>query len=586
VTYYPEEVKQHIDLPDIPLQKLLEDSAYRHPDATATTFFGATLSYAALDREANRFAHGLISIGVAPGDRVAIHLPNSPQFLICLFGTLKAGAVATLASPLHEVRELTYQLNDSGARILVTLSRKDILGKAIAARRESGVEHMIVTNIKDYFSPALRKLFTLFKEKKEGHRAELDSVDRQVWLKDVVKGQPDEIPGIRIDPHSTALLQYTGGTTGLPKAAELTHYNLASNALQARAWLHNMEIARERVLMVLPLFHVYALTSCIFSIVCAANIILMPRFDLSEVLKAIDKMKPTIFPGIPAMYAAINHSLKREQDDKDKKIDLTSIRICVSGADKLLEDIQREFEELSGGTVVEGYGLTEASPITHAIPITGLRKIGSIGLPMPNTEVRIVDLDSGEDLPPGEVGEMLVRGPQVMKGYWGEAATSEDAFTDDGWLKTGDMARVDEDGFYFIADRKKDLIITGGLNVYPREIEEVLSQFHKIREVAVKGLPHQLKGEIVKAYVVLKENEKATSSEIKKYAQDKLASYKVPNKIEFRTELPRNILRKVLKRKLEDEPEDGPDEVTEGAAGDAHEPEAASPDTTKSREGD
>lgn len=553
MSYYPDDVPRQIKIPNHPLQRLLEDAAYMHPGATATTFFGATLSYLELDREANRFAHGLITMGIEPGDRVAIHLPNCPQFLICLFGTLKAGAVATLASPLHEKRELSHQLTDSGARVLVTLSRKDILRKATTASKGTPVEIILVTSIKDYFSPAMRLLFTLFKEKKEDHRAQLDPEAGQLWLRAMMKGEPNETPGIHIDPEATALLQYTGGTTGLPKAAMLTHRNLVANAAQCHTWLNYLAESEERVLMVLPLFHVYALTSCMFSISYSANIIMLPRFDLAEVLKSIDRERPTIFPGIPAMYAAINHSLKRDQGGGKQKIDLTSIHTCVSGADKLPVDVQREFEELSGGRVVEGYGLTEASPVTHVNPIRGMRKEGSIGLPVPNTEVRIVDLKTGEDVVEGEVGEMLVRGPQVMKGYWGHASESEDAFSGDGWLKTGDMARVDEDGFYYVADRKKDLIITGGLNVYPREIEDVLSQFYKIKEVAVKGIPHKLKGEIVKAYVVLRENEQATASEIRKFAQEKLAGYKVPSKIEFRSELPRNILRKVLKRELGDE---------------------------------
>ncbi|RJQ42342.1 MAG: long-chain fatty acid--CoA ligase [Gaiellales bacterium] len=561
MTYYPPEVPRQIEIPDYPLQHLLESAACQHPDAVATTFFGATMTYSRLEQEANRFAHGLIDMGVAPGDRVAIHLPNSPQFLICLFGTLKAGAVATLASPLHEVRELAYQLNDSGARVLVTLSRRDILKRARAAREDSSVERLIVTSIKDCFSPSMRLLFTLFKEKKEGHRAELDAARGEVWFESVLERKPDETPGVRIDAGSAALLQYTGGTTGLPKAAELTHRNLVANALQSRAWLHNMVDARERVLVVLPLFHVYALTSCMLAISRAASLILLPRFDLAEVLKTIDRERPTLFPGIPAMYAAINHSLERDRADGRKKIDLSSIHTCVSGADKLPREIQQEFEELSGGRVVEGYGLTEASPVTHVNPIAGMRKTGSIGLPLPNTEVRIVDIETGEDLPTGEIGEMLVRGPQVMRGYWGQAALSEDAFADGDWLRTGDMASVDEDGFYFIADRRKDLIITGGLNVYPREIEEVLGQFHKISEVAVKGVPHKLKGEIVKAYIVLKDNEKATASEIRNFAQEKLAGYKVPNRIEFRSELPRNILRKVLKRELGNDGDDAEDET-------------------------
>ncbi|MDO8735506.1 MAG: long-chain fatty acid--CoA ligase, partial [Thermoleophilia bacterium] len=480
---------------------------------------------------------------------VAIHLPNSPQFLICLYGTLKAGAVATLVSPLYETRELTYQLTNSGARVMVTLSQQDILAKAEAAHRQAGLHHLIVTNIKDYFPSALRKLFTMFKEKKEGHRADLDPSRGQLWLRDILKGQPANRPELRFDTAATAVLQYTGGTTGLPKAAELTHDNLVANTAQVRAWLHELRETEERMLMVLPLFHVYALTCCNLIIDLAGPAILVPRFDLTDVLKTIDREKPTVFPGIPAMYAAINHSLERGGEDA---ADLSSIRLCFSGADRLTQEVQADFERLSGGRVIEGYGLTESSPVTHVNPMHGPRKDGSIGLPIPNTYVRIIDLETGDDVKPGDDGEMLVRGPQVMKGYWNEPEETAAAINPEGWLHTGDIARADDDGFYYIVDRKKDIIITGGINVYPREVEEVLAQFSKVKEVAVKGLPHKLRGEVVKAYVVLKENEQATASEIRKFAREKMAEYKVPQKIEFIDELPRSVLRKVLKRKLDD----------------------------------
>lgn len=551
MTYYPREVSRQISWTRRPVQALLEDSAKRHPEAVATSFFGATLTFQELDREANRFAHALAGLGVLPGDRVAIHLPNSPQLVICLYGALKAGAIATMICPLYEKRELSFQLNNSGARVMVTLSQQSILSKAMAAQREGQLQHLLVTNIKDYFPPALRALFSVFKEKKEGHRAEILAANGQFWLKDLLKGQPKERPAWTGDTSDTAVLQYTGGTTGLPKAAELSHDNLVANAAQTRAWLYELKEAEERMLLVLPFFHVYALTCCNLIMDLAGSAILVPQFDLSEILKTINREKPTVFPGIPALYAAINHSL--EHGGKEGKADLSSIRICFSGADRLPGEVQADFERLSGGRVVEGYGLTEASPVTHVNPLHGPPKTGSIGLPVPNTEVRIKDFTTGRDSKPGNEGEMLVRGPQVMKGYWNEPDETADVITTDGWLHTGDIARIDEDGYYYIVDRKKDIIISGGINIYPREIEEVLSQFHKIKEVAVKGLPHKLRGEVVKAYIVLKENEQATAGEIRRFAKEKMAGYKVPQKIEFIDELPRSVLRKVLKRKLGDD---------------------------------
>ncbi|GBE58312.1 long-chain-fatty-acid--CoA ligase [bacterium BMS3Abin01] len=549
--YYPGEVPRHLTYPHVTLHGVLEESARRHPDATATIFYGATMTYGGLDREANRFAHALAGLGVEPGDRVAIHLPNSPQMLICLYGTLKAGALVTMLNPLYETRELVYQLEDAGARLMVTLSQREIFGKAAAAAAQAHLHHLIVTNIKDYFPPALRALFTMFKEKKDGHRADLDASRGQLWLKDLLRKQPAGSPQVTVDSAATAILQYTGGTTGLPKAAELTHDNLVANLTQARAWIFDLKEAGENIFMVLPLFHVYALTCCNLAVSLAAKVTLVPRFDLKEVLKAIEQHRPTVFPGIPAMYAAINHSLLCD-DDGSKKTNISSIRVCVSGSDKLPGDVKQDFERLSGGKLVEGYGLTEAAPITHVNPIYGKNKIGSIGLPLPDTEVRIVDFRNGRDVEPGDVGEMLVRGPQVMKSYWHNPGETRKVLSDDGWLDTGDVARCDEDGFYYIVDRMKDVIITGGLNVFPREVEEVLGQFHKISEVAVKGIPGRIKGETIKAYVVLKDNEQATAGEIREFARQKLAAYKIPQQVEFRQELPRSFLRKVLKRKLDE----------------------------------
>lgn len=548
--YYPREVPEHLTYPHETLHHVLEDSAQRYPDAVATIFFDATMTYGELDREANRFAHGLIGLGVEPGDRVAIHLPNSPQLLVSLYGALKAGAIATLVNPLYETRELAWQLEDSGAHVMVTLSQRELLAKAIKAQERVHLHHLIVTNIKDYFPTMMKALFTLAKEKKDGHRAVIDDSKGQIWFNNLLRKKPGTPPGVVIDPGATAILQYTGGTTGLPKAAELTHANLVANLTQARAWIFDLEDGKENIFMVLPLFHVYALTCCNLAISIAARVTLLPRFDLAGAMKSIDRNKPTVFPGIPAMYAAINHSLSHRKEGK-RQADMSSIRICVSGSDKLPGDVKRQFEKLSGGTLVEGYGLTEASPVTHVNPIYGKNKIGSIGLPLPDTDVRIVDFETGKDMPTGEAGEMWVRGPQVMKGYWNNPEETSHVISPDGWLDTGDVARVDEDGFYYIVDRQKDVIITGGHNVFPREVEEVLGQFHKISEVAVKGLPSRIKGETIKAYVVLKDNEKASAAEIRDFAKEKLAAYKVPQKIEFLPELPKSFMRKVLKRKLD-----------------------------------
>lgn len=547
--YYPPEVPRHLSYRRRPLFALLEEAARNYPDNDAISFYGATLTFRELDREADRFAQALLGLGIGPGERVAIQLPNCPQTLICLHGALKAGAVVTLVNPLYEKRELVHQLQDSDARVLVTLGQRQIIRKAAAAQKEAGLSHLLVAAIKDYFPAHLKAAFTLFREKKEGHRVRLDDGAGQQWLRPLLRQSPPRRCGVSVDPAATALLQYTGGTTGTPRAAELTHDNLVANAAQSRAWLWVLEDGRETAIMVLPLFHAYALTCSNLMLSIASRQILLPRFELPQVLKAIRQQRPTVFPGIPPMYAAINHSLARETDPR-RQPNLSSIRVCVSGSDRLPLEVQQEFERRSGGRLVEGYGLTEASPVTHVNPLYGLRKTGSIGLPLPDTEARITGADSGEPVAAGEVGELEVRGPQVMKGYWRDPAATAAAITAAGWLKTGDLARVDGDGFYFVVDRKKDIIINGGINIYPREVEAVLMQLGKIREVAVKGVAHGIRGEVVKAFVVLKEGEQATAAEIRAFARERLADYKVPVKIEFLDELPKSTLKKVLKRRL------------------------------------
>ncbi len=556
---YEEGVPAEVEVPGYPVTQNLVNTIEKYPARTALIFgnvveplgnalMDAKMDYCTLLDLTYRFAAALQQLGVKKGDRVAVHLPNCPQFIMAYYAVLMAGGIVVPCNPQYVGRELAYQLNDSGAEVIVTLSLTYPIVKQI--RAETPLKHVIVANIKEYFPGLLKFLFTVAVEKKEGHRQDISGDANTYWFQDVLAGAPARPTPVEVDMEDTAVLMYTGGTTGISKGAQLTHRNLQANAIQTRAWFPRLAEGQEIILTSLPLFHSYGMTTCMnLGIQAAATLILIvnPR-TLIHVLKSIAKHRPTLYPGVPAMYVAINNY------PDIAKFDISSIKACISGAAPLPVEVQTRFQELTGGRLVEGYGLSEATPVTHANPIYGENRIGTIGLPFPSTDAKIVDAETGtRELPPGEVGELIVRGPQVMKGYW-QMPTETANVLRDGWLYTGDMARMDADGYFQIVDRKKDMILgAGGFNIYPREIEEVLYQHPKVKECAAVGVPVPEKGERVKAYVVLKEGQTATEEEIIEFCRQNMAPYKVPRFVEFRSELPKTMVGKVLRRVLLEE---------------------------------
>ena len=559
---YDAGVPATIDYPDVPLQQFLLDTAAKHPDKTATIFgavveplgnalMDSTLSYGQLLKLTLQFAAALQALGVKKGDRVAIHLPNCPQFVIAYYATLMAGGIVVACNPQYVAREIRHQMTDSGAKVAVTLSLTYPLVKQV--RADTQLEHVVVANIKEYFPGLLKFLFGVATEKKEGHFQDISGDADTYWFQDLLAQAPAKPKPVEVVPDDTGVLMYTGGTTGVSKGAQLTHRNLVANAIQVRWWMFDSQEGKEVMMTALPLYHSYAMTVCMNNtIFLGGSMILIPNPRVMDhVLKSINKHKPTLYPGVPALYVAVtNHP-------DTGKYDLSSIRACISGAAGLPPEVQEAFERLTGAKLVEGYGLSEATPVTHCNPIYGKRKEGSwIGLPVPDTEAVIMDLDMGDqELEAGEIGELCIRGPQVMKGYWNMPTETANSLLD-GWLHTGDIARMDTDGFFQIVDRKKDMILgSGGYNIYPREVEDVLYEHPKILEAAVAGVPVAAeKGERVKAYVVLKPGETATEDEILEYCRENLAYYKVPKFVEFRDDLPKTMVGKILRRVLvEDE---------------------------------
>ncbi len=544
ISHYEEGVPSTLAYPDQPLQHFLEAAAHDHPDRVATLFFKGKLTYAKLNALADRFAAGLQSLGVKKGDRVAVFLPNSPQFIIAFYGALKAGAVVVPTNPLYTADELARQVNDSGANTLVCLSR--FWSTVDAARKTMKAKNIIVTSIKDYFPPLTKILFTLAKEKKDGHRAELPAdPDVRRWT-DFMAAAPARPTPVALAHSDLAVLQYTGGTTGVPKGAMLSHGNLVSNALMVKSWSRARD-AQEIMLGVIPFFHVYGLTVGMnMSVASAAKMVLLPRFDLVDVLKTIDKERPTLFPGVPTMYIAINNH------KSIKDYDLRSVQACISGAAPLPLEVSKTFEALSGGKLVEGYGLSEASPVAASNPLNGERREG-IGLPFPDTDMRLVDIESGErDVALGEPGEIIIQGPQVMQGYWQRPADTASVIRN-GWLFTGDIGVMDAEGYFKIVDRKKDMIIASGFKIYPREVEEVVYAHPKVKEAVVVGIPDKYRGETVKLYVVVKDGETLTAEALHAYCKEHLTNYKRPAIIEFRDSLPKTMIGKMLRRVLLEE---------------------------------
>jgi long-chain acyl-CoA synthetase len=547
--FYDEGVPHTLEYPEVPLHWYLEESARKYPETIATIFpgrFGDTrLTYKELNELANRLANALIDLGVKKGDRVALWLPNCPQFIIGYYAILKAGGIVAATSTLYSPREVQHQLNDCEAETIIVLSLFYPVVKQIQDKTK--VKNVIVTNIKEHLSGLDRFLFTLVREKKEGHRVEVAEGD--LSLKDLLEEYPADDPKVDVGPDDMALFQYTGGTTGVPKAAVILHRNLVANALQASAWLPDVRIAGESHLTAIPLFHVFGMVAIMaWAISIAAPMILIvnPR-DIDGLLKAINKYKPTLFMGVPTMYNAIN------SHPDIANYDVKSIRACISGSAPLPLAVKRTFEELTGGKLAEGYGLTEAPTATHCNPMYGKNMEGSIGLPLPDVEAKIVDLETGtKDLPLGEVGELVLRSPNVMREYWNMPGETDIALRE-GWLYTGDIAKMDEEGYFYIVDRKKDMIIASGFNIYPSEVEGVLYEHPKIHEAAVAGIHDPKRGETVKAWIVLKPGETTTLDEIKDFCKDKLAKYKIPTHVEFRDELPKTMVGKVLRRMLAEE---------------------------------
>jgi long-chain acyl-CoA synthetase len=526
---WPAGVPKTIKYPSIPLHGLLQNTAKSNPENTALVYGTHEIIYAQLDLLSNQFANALAELGVKKGDCVAVFLPNIPQFVIAYFGALKAGAVVTAISPLHRERELEYQLSDSGAQTIIALdSLYPIVEKV---REKTQVKHAIITALGDYSCENTSP-----------------NTPKTLHFNQLVENSSKTTPKIKINPgEDLAALQYTGGTTGTTKGAMLTHSNLVSNALAFAAWIKGTT-AQETFITALPLFHIYGMTtSMTVPISLAAKMVLMPKFDPMKVLETIQNQRVTVFCGVPTMYSALT------ANPNLGKYDLTSIRVCISGASSLPPQVQKRFMEVTGGFLAEGYGLTEASPVTHCTPVDrSMRtvKVGSIGLPLPDTNAKIVDLETGKKtLAVGETGELAVKGPQVMVGYWQKPEETAIVLRD-GWLLTGDIARMDGDGYFYITERKKDLIKYKDYSVYPRELEDVLYEHPAVKLCAVVGKPDTAAGEVPKAYIVLRDGAAASAEEMMAFVNGKVAPYKAIREVEFRKELPLSAAGKVLKRQL------------------------------------
>ncbi len=532
--------------PEQTLLDVVSETTRLRPKHKALIFKGRYLSYSELSKLSDAFANALVVLGVKKGDRVALLLPNSPQSIITQLGVWKAGGIAAPINPLYSEYELERLLNECGAEVAVVLTRFYDKIKSIQPR--TSIRRVIATNIKEYLPPMRSFLFTLFREKKGGHRIELRPDDLR--LSDLLRQYANiQGPNVKIDPDDPALLLFSGGTTGEPKGAIGTHHALLMSAMQLRAWFSVFMAEWDDVIMLtIPLFHVYG-NAAILSVGLLGRdtfaIVPDPR-DIDDLVASIRKVRPAFLPGVPTLFNA----LLSRPDVQAGKIDFRSIKLCVSGGSSLLAEVKNRFEKLTGGRMVEGYGLTESMMAAVITPLHGPYKPGSVGTPLPDVEVRIVDAGTGQgSLPPGEIGEILIRAPQLMQGYWRRPTETKETIRD-GWLYTGDMGYLDEDGYLFIVDRKKDVIKPSGFQVWPREVEEVIASHPAVNEVGVGGIPDEYQGEAVKAWIVLRSGQRATAEEIQAFCRKKLARYKVPKQIEFTESLPKTIVGKVLRRAL------------------------------------
>lgn len=558
---YEKKVPASLTYPEASIWELLSPSFSEYPDNKALTMIlrylplglkiGVSMSYRQLEDKVDRLATALAGMGVKKGDRVAIQTPNSPGGVIGFLAATRIGAIVVNTNPTYTPREMRHQFCDSGAETILLWN--ELYPRLQEIQADTVIKNVIVYNLNDFVG---RPFAGLVKKARvnEGNWVDVAEGDGVYQMTSLLASNPPHPPDVDIQPNDVALFQYTGGTTGVPKAAMLSHRNLVANILQCQAWLTDLQPGKEKFMGAIPFFHVFGMTvAMLLGFKSAAEVFVVPNpRDIGFVMKQIDREGCTVYPGVPAMYIGIiNHP-------DAGKYNLRSIKACISGAAALPVEVQKRFEELTGGRLREGYGLTEAAPVTHANPIYGESRAGSIGLPFPDVEARIVSLEPDADgkmktLAAGEEGELTVRGPQVMVGYWNKPEETKHTKDEDGWLYTGDIARMDEDGYFYIVDRKKDLIIASGYNIVPREVEEVLFEHPQVKEAVVAGVPDEKRGETVKAYVVLKEGEKATAEEIIEFCKKNLAPYKVPKQVEFRSELPKSMVGKFLRRVLVEE---------------------------------
>jgi long-chain acyl-CoA synthetase len=547
LVHYGENIPYTIAIPRVPLTQLLHSSVRRFPRHVALVFEGNKISYQRLNQDANRFANMLLSMGIQPGDRVMLLLPNTPQLVISFFGVLKAGAVAVFTLPTTQPSELIDQVQDSGSQVLVTLNHFESIARQAIAQPDTPLKQVLFASIADYL-PATKRIGLWFSPNKRRSYQLADALEAGIQsFTRSLHSQSKHAPEIQIQANDLAVIIYTGGTTAAPKGVMLSHHNLVANALQTRHWIPEAREGRERFLCVIPFSHSYGLTAALtVPIALGASLIIKPQFQIEDILKTIKRSKPTIFPGVPQMYVAI----------KDmpgvRKYGISSINACISGSAPLPMEVQEAFEKLTHGRLVEGYGLTEASPVTHANPLKGMRKVGSIGIPLPNTEARVVGLRHGtKDVPTNMIGELAVRGPQVMMGYWNDPAATEEVLRPDpaggsSWLLTGDVAQVDSEGFFRIVARKADMWYPGKLDepAFPRDVEEVLFEVPQVKEAAVVAIAGQ------PIAFVIAQQERPTAQALIAYCKRRLPAELVPRLVIFVEDFPRTFIGKVLRREL------------------------------------
>jgi long-chain acyl-CoA synthetase len=544
VKSYGQHTPHTVPIPRQPLHRFLEAAADNVPKRAATVFYGTQLTYQQLEWHVNQVAHALHGLGVRPGDRVMVVLPNMPQMIVAYYATFKIGGVVVLPNPDADGPAIIGQIRETGAHVLITLREFGGLARAVQAHVPLTV---VFADVREAVSPSVyRHLMARWEAAGLGEQEKADRSYGGHLMRRLMMDAPRQPPDVEVSSDDLAAILYTSGTTDEPKGVCLTHANLVANALQTRHWIPDLHYGQETFLSVIPLTHSYGMTTAMnIPIAMGATIVLLPVFELGQVLQHIKRYKPTIFPGVPSIYMAIN------QAPNVRSYGLSSIKACISGAAPLPIEVQEAFEKLSRGRLVEGYGLTEASPVTHANPLEGVRKAGSIGIPIPNTDAKIVNVATGEDLPPGRIGELVVRGPQVMSGYWNPRDDDDtESVLVDGWLYTGDVAVMDADGYAQIIGRKRDTILAGDYSVYPRDVEEVLYENSKVMEVAVVGVPSGESGHRVKAFVVPRPGTDLSKEELLSLCHRRLDEYAVPWDIEFRQELPKSFVGKVLRRML------------------------------------